>query len=277
MRAAGCGILDDVYVPAHFALDDAESLAILARMGAGDLVTVHAGEDGRPEPDVTFLPLDHRPAPRGAGPAGRSGSDAPGEASAEEAGVDASESVGLGSLVGHLARNNPQVRRPVIGPVTVIVHDGDHYVSPVDLPSHDDAGRVVPTWDYVTVHAHGELVLHDDPAWILDTMRLLTRRHENDWAAGASGPDAAPTWAVDDAPAEFVERMLRAVVGVEIVLTSVVGKAKMSQNKTPADVAGEIAALEARGMTDLAAYKREVSLPAAQRRHDLLAELRERR
>ncbi|WP_313023371.1 FMN-binding negative transcriptional regulator [Mobilicoccus sp.] len=254
-----------MYVPAHFALTDAECVGILTRMGAGDLVTVHAGEDGTPEPDVTFLPWEYVPGP--------------GAAASEEAG-GGEVGGGLGCLVGHLARNNPQVRRPVIGPATVVVHGGDHYVSPVDLPSHDDGGRVVPTWDYVTVHVHGELTVHDDPAWILDSMRPLTTRHEEDWAAGdprgqASG--AAPTWAVDDAPQDFVDRMLRAVVGVELRISRLVGKAKMSQNKTPADVAGEIAALEARGLTQLAAYKRDVSLPAAQHRHDLLADLRDRR
>ncbi|GAB48933.1 putative negative transcriptional regulator [Mobilicoccus pelagius NBRC 104925] len=266
----GCGILVGVYVPAHFALTDAGCLRILARMGAGDLVTVHAGDDGMPEPDVTFLPWEYVPAPAG---------EPDGEV------TDASESIGLGSLVGHLARNNLQVRRPVLGPATVVVHEGDHYVSPVDLPSHDDGGRVVPTWDYVTVHAHGELVLHDDPAWILATMRPLTDRHEHVWAEAVPGMPATPgtsggagtTWSVDDAPQEFVDRMLRAVVGVELRLGRVVGKAKMSQNKTPADVAGEIDALEARGRDDLAAFKREVSLPAAQRRHDLLADLRKRR
>lgn len=254
---AWCGILVGVYVPAHFALTDAECVAVLTRMGAGDLVTVHAGEAGTPEPDVTFLPWEYVPDPGGVG--------------AEEAGG------GLGRLVGHLARNNPQVRRPVIGPATVVVHDGDHYVSPVDLPSHDDGGRVVPTWDYVTVHAHGEFVLHDDPEWILATMRPLTDRHEVAWASGAPEGGDGGTWRIEDAPEEFVTRMLRAVVGVELRLTRLVGKAKMSQNKTPADVAGEIEALEARGRHDLAAYKREVSLPAAQRRHDLLAGLRERR
>ena len=241
-----------MYVPAHFALTDAECAVVLARMGAGDLVTVHAGEEGTPEPDVTFLPWQYVPGP--------------GELDSEDPGA------GLGSLVGHLARNNPQVRRPVIGPAIVVVHDGDHYVSPVDLPSHDD-GRVVPTWDYVTVHAHGELVLHDDPEWILASMAPLTDRHEHTWNDAAGG---GRTWTVEEAPPEFVERMLRAVVGVELRLTHLVGKAKMSQNKTPADVAGEIAALEARGRHDLAAYKREVSLPAAQRRHDLLAGLRRR-
>lgn len=241
-------ILTCMYVAAHFALTEHDCLRILADVGAADLVTVH--EEG---PDATYLPLDLVRA--GATlPDGR----APGP---------------LGSLVGHVARNNPQGLRAPIGPALALAHAGDHYVSPADLPSHagpdgTGSGTVVPTWDYVTVHAYGDLVLHDDPAWILSTMRALTERHERAWALPGS-----PTWSVDDAPADFTERMIRGVIGIELRIDRLVGKAKMSQNKAPADVAGEIAALEARGMHELAAYKRDVSLPAAQARADLLADV----
>ena len=232
-----------MYVPAHFALSSDDCLAVLARLGAADLVTVH--EDG---PDATYLPLDYV-----ASSARLPGGGQPGP---------------LGSLIGHVARNNAQATRAVTGPALVIAHDGDHYVSPIDLPSHAEHGRVVPTWDYVTVQAYGELVRHEDPAWILASMATLTGRHERAWA----GPEGA-TWTVADAPREFVDRMVRGVVGVEVRLTRLVGKAKMSQNKAPADVAGEIAALSARGLDDLARFKTEVSLPAAERRHQLLSDV----
>lgn len=236
-----------MYVAAHFALATSDCITILRRLGAVDLITVH--EDG---PDATYLPLEYVAA----------GAQVPG-------GGDPGP---LGSLVGHVARNNPQGTRTPIAPALVIAHAGDHYVSPVDLPSHTEHGKIVPTWDYVTVHAYGELVRHEDPAWLAASMRALTDRHEADWAA-AGGGEAAATWSVDDPPTEFLNRMLRAVVGIELRITRLVGKAKMSQNKAPQDVAGEIAALEMRGLADLARFKKEVSLPAALRRHELLADV----
>lgn len=232
-----------MYVADHFALPAQDCVAVLAGLGAADLVTAY--DDGL---DATYLPLQYVDA----------GATMPdGEASGP-----------LGSLIGHVARNNPQGLRVPVGEALVVAHAGDHYVSPTDLPSHADQGKVVPTWDYVTVHAYGELVLHDDPAWILAGMRELTDRHEAQWAA--PGGDL---WSVDDAPADYVERMVRAVVGLEVRITRLVGKAKMSQNKSPEDVAGEIAALESRGLTELADYKRGVSLPAAVRRRELLADV----
>lgn len=236
-----------MYVPAHFALATDDCVAVLRSLGAADLVTVH--EDG---PDATYLPLQYVE-----GGATLPGGGEPGP---------------LGSLIGHVARNNPQGSRAPLGPALVIAHAGDHYVSPVDMPSHAGHGKIVPTWDYVTVHAHGTLVHHEDPDWILASMRDLTDRHERTWAGTAPGPNA-PTWSVQDPPAEFVARMVKAVVGLELRITRLVGKAKMSQNKAPADVAGEIAALSARGLDDLARFKTEVSLPAAERRHQLLADV----
>ncbi len=235
-----------MYVPAHFALATPDCVAILRRMGAADLVTVH--EDG---PDATYLPLSYVAAGQAL-----PGGGTPGP---------------LGSLVGHVARDNPQGTRTPIAPALVIAHAGDHYVSPMDLPSRTEHGKIVPTWDYVTVHAYGELVRHEEPDWILATMRDLTDRHESAWAA-QHGPGSG-TWSVADPPAEFVTRMVRAVVGLELRITRLAGKAKMSQNKAPADVEGEIAALEARGMGDLATFKRDVSLPAAVRRRELLADV----
>lgn len=232
-----------MYVPDHFALTDDDIAATLANMGAGDLVTVH--DDG---PDATFLPFHYSPEPT---------SEAP-----------------LGSLLTHVARNNRQWSQPRVGPSLVIVHAGDHYVSPSDLPGHDDARAIVPTWDYITVQAYGTLVVHDDQDWLRAQVNEITYRHEA--AIGAS-------WRVDDSPAQYVNRMIRAIVGLELRIERWVGKAKMSQNKQPEDVEAEITALERAASAgrsvyaDLADFKRRVSLPHSLARRQTLADLEGRR
>jgi transcriptional regulator len=102
----------------------------------------------------------------------------------------------------------------------------------------------VPTWDYTLLHVHGTLVVHDDPAWLLLLVRRLTDPHE----AGQRAP-----WSVEDAPAEYVEAQLRAIVGLELVISRVDAKAKLSQNRSPADIAGVVAALREAGRGELAA------------------------
>ena len=226
-----------MYVPAHFALSDADIASLLATMGAGDLVTVH--DNG---PDATYLPFHYDPEP---------GEGAP-----------------HGSLLTHVARNNRQWSEPRVAPSLVIVHAGDHYVSPSDLPGHDEARPIVPTWDYITVQAYGTLVVHDDAAWLRGQVEALTDRHES--VEGTA-------WRVGDAPELYLQRMTRAIVGLELQIERWVGKAKMSQNKTPDDVAAEIAALERQGRADLATYKRYVSLPHAIARRELMAEVAKQR
>lgn len=144
---------------------------------------------------------------------------------------------GLGALHGHVARNNEHWRlggaaeRP---DSLVILRGPDAYVSPSYYPSKAEHGRVVPTWNYLTVHVHGRLVAHDDPDWTADVVRRLTERIE--------GARAAP-WSVDDAPARFIDGQVRAIVGVELVITRVEAKYKLSQNRGAPDVAGVIDAL----------------------------------
>lgn len=168
-----------------------------------------------------------------------------------------------GALIGHVARNNRQWSTPTTAESLVIARPTDHYVSPAWLPSKTEHGQVVPTWDYLTVHVYGDLVAHDDPAWTREAVRRLTERHE-----GAGG------WTVEDPPGDYVERMLRAIVGIELRITRIEAKAKMAQNKTPADVAALATALREHGDERGAAYLTDVSLPAARRRADLLADLR---
>ncbi len=209
-----------MYVPAHFTADDATVRTLLERSGAGDLVTV--GQDGLL---ASLIPFVHEP----------------------HAGEH-------GALLGHLARNNPQWRESA-DQALVILRGPDAYVSPGWYASKAEHGRVVPTWDYVTVHVHGRLVVHDDPAWVEDVVRRLTAKHE----AGR-----APAWSVDDAPARFVAGQLRAIVGVELLITRVEAKAKLSQNRPPADVDGVVAGLVEDGRPDVAdAVARATGRPTA--------------
>ena len=106
---------------------------------------------------------------------------------------------------------------------------------------------MVPTWNYITVHVHGRLVIHDDPAWVEANVRRLSDHHE------ASRPEP---WSVDDAPPPYVEGQLRAIVGVEILIDRVEGKWKLSQNRSDADIAGTIEGLEATGEQGVSAAMR---------------------
>jgi transcriptional regulator len=193
-----------MYVPAHFSPDEALVSELLRNHGAADLVTV------TPSGLVaTLLPFIYVPS---------AGSH--------------------GALHGHLARNNPQWRLGSAGDALAIVRGPDAYITPGWYASKAEHGRVVPTWNYVTAHVYGSLVVHDDPAWTEDLVRRLTAKHE----AYRDRP-----WSVDDAPRSFIEGQLRAIVGVELVISRVEAKAKLSQNRPPADVAGVIAGLRERG------------------------------
>jgi transcriptional regulator len=132
-------------------------------------------------------------------------------------------------LVGHLARANPVARQP--GPrVALVVFSGaDAYVSPNSYPSKHADPRVVPTWNYDTVQLRGTLTVHDDPVWTEWVVRLLTATFE--------GRTPTP-WHVDDAPADYIAKMVGAIVGVEIVIDEITVKRKLSQNRSDADREG---------------------------------------
>jgi transcriptional regulator len=136
---------------------------------------------------------------------------------------------------GHLARPNP-LWRAAPGIALLIVPVTDTYVSPSWYPSKAEHGKVVPTWNYEIVHIHGQLVAHDDVVWVEQLVRDLTELNE------APLPEQ---WAVDDAPADYLEKMLRGIVGVELTVESLVGKRKLSQNRPAADQAGIVAGLDA--------------------------------
>jgi transcriptional regulator len=142
------------------------------------------------------------------------------------------------TLQGHFARNNDHWRRADGREALVIVRGPDSYVSPSWYPSKTEHGRVVPTWNYVVAHVHGAVTIHDDPDWVDDLVRRLTEHHE----AHRSTP-----WSVDDAPEKFFAGQLRAIVGVEVAITAIEAKFKLSQNRPAADVDGVIEGLRSGG------------------------------
>jgi len=194
-----------MYIPAHFAADEATVDELLTRHGAADLITLT--DDGLL---ATMLPFAYEPS------AGEHG-----------------------ALLGHVARNNDQWRKPARGESLAIVRGPDAYVSPAWYASKAEHGRVVPTWNYVTAHVYGQLVVHDDPEWVEGIVRRLTSKHET--------AKAGPVWSVDDAPRQYIEGQLRAIVGLELLISRIEAKAKLSQNRPAADVEGVIAGLAARG------------------------------
>lgn len=151
---------------------------------------------------------------------------------------------GHGAVLTHVARNNTQWSEPAIGESLMIIQGADAYVSPSWYASKAEHGRVVPTWNYSTAHVYGELVVHDSPAWLASQVRRLTDAHE----AGFEHP-----WSVDDAPERYIAGQLRAIVGLELVITRIEAKAKLSQNRPAADIDGVVAGLSERGQTESAA------------------------
>jgi transcriptional regulator len=208
-----------VYVPDHFAAPgDAAVGELLAQHGAADLIT--ATDSGLL---ATLLPFSYDP--------------------------DRGE---RGALLGHVARSNDQWRRPAIGEALVIVRGPDAYVSPTWYASTAEHGRVVPTWNYITAHVYGNLIVHDDVAWLSALVRRLTEKHES---------GKTPRWSVDDAPGSYISGQLRAVVGLEIAITRVEAKWKLSQNRSAADAEGVVTALQAGTPADQAVGEQMRRLP----------------
>ncbi len=142
----------------------------------------------------------------------------------------------FGTLYAHVAKANPQWRSGAGQEALVIFQGPDAYVTPSWYASKQEHGRVVPTWNYVAVHAYGPVEFFEDADRLHAVVSRLTETHEN--------PRAEP-WAVTDAPAPFIASQLRGIVGVRIPITRLEGKQKVSQNRTAEDRAGVIAALGA--------------------------------
>jgi transcriptional regulator len=144
-----------------------------------------------------------------------------------------------GTLRGHLARANPVWRETLPQHEALAVFPGPQgYVSPGWYPSKREHGKVVPTWNYVAAQARGTLRVVDDAPWLRALVGRLTDRHES---------RSAQPWKVGDAPDDYVAQMLRAIVGVEIRLSALLVKLKLSQNRSAADRAGVVAGLEGTG------------------------------
>jgi len=139
-----------------------------------------------------------------------------------------------GVLYGHVAKANPQWKTPPIGEAMAIFMGPDAYVTPSWYATKQENGKVVPTWNYVAVHAYGPVEFFEDPERLLDVVTRLTRLHEE--------PRTLP-WAVGDAPADFIAAQLRGIVGVRLPIRRMEGKRKMSQNRSEVDRRGVAAGL----------------------------------
>lgn len=205
-----------MYIPPHFAVDDPAALHRIIRAHPLGML-VRAGTDGL---DADHLPFELDPA---AGP--------------------------HGTLTAHVARANPLWQRCAGGvPVLVVFRGAEAYVSPSWYPSKHVTHRLVPTWNYEVVHAHGMLTVHDDEPFVRGLVARLTRVHE------AAEPRP---WKMGDSAPEFIDRMLANIVGIRVAVTALVGKSKLGQNREPADRLAAAETLAARGNEGIAQRMRE--------------------
>ncbi len=201
-----------MYVPPHFKQSD---LAVLqdAIRGSGLATLVSLGADGLIASHVPLM-LDADSSPNG-------------------------------TLIGHLAKGNPQWRSVTAGVEALAIFQGpDAYITPSWYATKREHGKVVPTWNYVAIHAYGPIEFFSDADELLDVVTKLTDRFEQ--------PRAVP-WAVDDAPPDFIQAHLKGIVGFRMPITRIDGKWKMSQNRPVEDRAGVAEGLRAEGRDAAAA------------------------
>lgn len=205
-----------MYNPAHFAITDPAALhRIIRAHPLGMLVT--SADGGL---DANHIPFEFDPA---IGPQGQ--------------------------LIGHVARANPVWQQCRGGAQVLVVFRGaEAYISPNWYPSKHETHRMVPTWNYEVVHAHGRLTVRDDEAYVRGVVARLTRRHE------AAEPKP---WKMGDSTPEFIAGMLKAIVGIEIAIDRLEGKAKLGQNRESRDRLGAAGTLVERGSTELGQLMRE--------------------
>jgi transcriptional regulator len=198
-----------MYLPSHFAMKDVQQMhALMMRHPFAALVTTSS--DGLCANHIPFLLQTQR-----------------GE---------------QGVLQGHVARANPLWREVNTSQsgfqnVLVIFQGPQSYISPSWYPTKQEHGKVVPTWNYSVVHAQGQLRVVDDAAWLRSLVNRLTVQHET----GLERP-----WSVDDAPSDYIDKMVSAIVGIEITITHLEGKVKLSQNQPAMNREGVVQALSAR-------------------------------
>jgi transcriptional regulator len=191
-----------MYVPTHFKEDRIAVMHdAIRKYGFGTLVT-----SSEKELEASHLPMlvDSEPAP-------------------------------YGTVLGHLARANPQWQRVKPGMQALAIFLGPNtYITPSWYPTKQQNGKVVPTWNYLAIHAYGTMSFFDDRDELRAHVSRMTDTHET--------PRDAP-WAVSDAPPDFVDGMLRAIVGFKLCITRLEGKWKMSQNRPAQDVSGVLEGL----------------------------------
>lgn len=193
-----------MYTPEHFAASPAAIQELLGHPGAANLITATAGGLL-----ATLLPFAYDP------------------------------SVGEhGALHMHVARNNRQWAEPAVGESLAIIQGTDAYISPSWYAAKAEHGRVVPTWNYLTAHVYGKLVIHDDQDWLMQQVRALS---------GLNEADKEHPWTVEDAPARYIAGQLRAIVGMELVITRIEAKAKLSQNRPATDIPTLVEGLQGHG------------------------------
>ncbi|PBB82424.1 transcriptional regulator [Mesorhizobium sp. WSM3879] len=141
-----------------------------------------------------------------------------------------------GTIYGHVAKANPQWRAPVLGDGLAIFMGPDAYVTPAWCQTKQETGKVVPTWNYLAVHAYGPIEFFEDADRLLEIVTRLTNLHEG----GRPSP-----WSVSDAPPDFIQAQLKGIVGLRMPITRLQGKRKMSQNRNAADRAGVATGLAA--------------------------------
>jgi transcriptional regulator len=195
-----------MYLPDHFREDRAEEAhRLIVERPLGTLVT--CGADGLTANEIPFI-LDPTAGP-------------------------------FGVLQGHVARANAVWREELTAPeVLVIFRGSEAYITPNWYPAKAEHHRVVPTWNYLIVHAHGPLVIHDDVRWIRAQAGRLTKQMER--------AQATP-WKMADAPRDYTDQRLTEIVGIEIPITRLIGKAKLNQNRSDADRLGVVDGLRAAG------------------------------
>ncbi|MDK8354004.1 FMN-binding negative transcriptional regulator [Actinotignum sanguinis] len=220
-----------MYVASRFALEPERAVELAAQIGVGELIT--AGPRGL---DATLLPFNIK--------------------------YDDADTLHLHS---HMARINPQAGDS--GPCLMVVTGPNTYISPSDMPPGpaDAPLARVPTWNYLTVHLRGELTIHEDPAWLIPTLRELVDAHEIAHHGGTWRPDT-------HARPEQLRRMLRAIVGVDIKVTEIIGKAKLSQNLSTEEIAATAVNLRRRreknAATQIAELMENLAIPTAAAREE---------
>jgi transcriptional regulator len=188
-----------MYIPTQFRESDVARIHEAIR-GAGLATLVTTGPDGILATPLPLL-LDPEPAP-------------------------------YGTLLGHVARANPQWQRSATDADALAMFAGpDAYVTPSWYATKRESGKVVPTWNYVAVHAYGRVEFIEDADWLLSLVSRLTQRHEG---------EREKPWAVSDAPEDFIRSQLKGIVGVRLAIARLEGKWKMSQNRNEADRAGVV-------------------------------------